>query len=240
MTDYDPRLVDLYDGDNPDGPDHDYYRSLADDLNARRVLDLGCGTGILTVTLTAGDRLVVGVDPSAAMLAYSRARPGAEDVTWVEGYSSDVPGVDFDLVLMTGNVAQHIPDTEWASTLRDVRASLRLGGTLAFESRNPAARAWDDWSSDVRTSRETLHGTLVEWSEATVIDAQTVELVAHNLFARTGETVTDTQHLVFRARERIEADLHGAGFDVDLVSGDWAGTPFTGGEAVMVFAARAR
>ena len=26
--DYDPRIVDFYDEDNPDGADHDYYRSL--------------------------------------------------------------------------------------------------------------------------------------------------------------------------------------------------------------------
>ena len=48
---YDPRIVDLYDLDNPDGPDHDFYRALADSRDARSILDLGCGTGILTVTL---------------------------------------------------------------------------------------------------------------------------------------------------------------------------------------------
>ena len=41
MSDYDSRIVELYDGDNPDGPDHDFYRSLASDVDARSILDLG-------------------------------------------------------------------------------------------------------------------------------------------------------------------------------------------------------
>ena len=32
---YDPRMVDFYDEDNPDGADHDYYRSLAHRRNAQ-------------------------------------------------------------------------------------------------------------------------------------------------------------------------------------------------------------
>ena len=33
--DYDPRMVDFYDEDNPDGADHDYYCSLAHRCNAQ-------------------------------------------------------------------------------------------------------------------------------------------------------------------------------------------------------------
>ena len=33
--DYDPRIVDFYDEDSPDGADHDYYRSLAYWRNAQ-------------------------------------------------------------------------------------------------------------------------------------------------------------------------------------------------------------
>ncbi|WP_241534083.1 hypothetical protein [Clavibacter michiganensis] len=34
MPDLDPRLVALYDGDNPDGPDHDFDRALAEEVGA--------------------------------------------------------------------------------------------------------------------------------------------------------------------------------------------------------------
>lgn len=108
MPDYDPRLVALYDLDNPDGPDHDFYRALAERIDARSVLDLGCGTGLLTTTLAREGRRVVGIDPSPAMLAMARSRPGAERVEWILGDSRAAPAGPFDLVVMTGNVAQHI------------------------------------------------------------------------------------------------------------------------------------
>lgn len=46
----DSRLVALYDIDNPDGPNHDFCRSLADEVAASSILDLGCGTVMLTVS----------------------------------------------------------------------------------------------------------------------------------------------------------------------------------------------
>ena len=198
VTDYDPRIVDLYDQDNPDGPDHDFYRALADDLHAQTILDIGCGTGILTVTLTDDDRRVVGVDPSAAMIAFARDRRGAELVTWIEGDSSNAPHEVFDLAIMTGNVAQHIADADWERTLRDLRQRMTVGGTIAFESRNPVARAWESWASGAPTTRETPHGTLIEWMDVELIDDRTVHLAAHNTFVRSGETVTMVETLIFR------------------------------------------
>ncbi|MCX2746880.1 hypothetical protein OOZ51_03510 [Arthrobacter sp. MI7-26] len=43
MSDYDARLVDLYDHDNPDGPDHDFYRSVTDEYEAQSNSTLGAG-----------------------------------------------------------------------------------------------------------------------------------------------------------------------------------------------------
>lgn len=51
----DPRLALIYDLDNPAGPDHDFFRSQAAETDARRIVDLGCGTGLLPGTLTVRD-----------------------------------------------------------------------------------------------------------------------------------------------------------------------------------------
>ena len=240
MPGYDPRVVDLYDTDNPDGPDHDFFRALADDRDARSILDLGCGTGMLTVSLARAGRRVVGIDPSPMMLAFARRREGAERVEWIEGDSTAIPPGSFDLALMTGNVAQHIPDAAWLRTLRDLRASLRAGGILSFETRNPAAREWESWHAAPPAERDTVHGPLVEWMDVEVIDERIVRFDAHNVFSATGDTVIETQSLVFRDRAEVERDLGAAGFEVESVCGDWEGTPFDGTTRLMIFVARAR
>lgn len=241
-TDYDPRIVDLYDLDNPDGPDHAFYRALADRLDAHVVVDLGCGTGILTVSLARPGRRVVGVDPSLAMLSYARTRPGADRVRWVDGDSRAIDVTEVDYVVMSGNVAQHVVGDAWPRTLADIARSLRPGGVLAFESRNPAARAWESWESataEAPSSRDTPHGPLTEWTAVTGPDGNgLVELRFHNRFERTGEELVEVEVLAFRDRQAIERDLAAAGLVVDAVSGDWAETPFVGTEPVMVFQAR--
>lgn len=240
MSDYDPRLVELYDIDNPDGPDHDFYRALADSIDAKRIVDLGCGTGMLTVSLVGPARTVVGVDPSEAMLAFARRRAGASDVEWVAGESRDIPIDAVDLAIMSGNVVQHIPDARWKVTLADLRGRMKPGGVLAFESRNPVFREWEQWTAGGRTSRRTKHGDLVEWMTVTVIDDRCVQFTAHNYFAQTDDLVEMTQELVFRSRGELTADLDEAGFDVTAVHGGWRGESVNDGSRLLVLTAHAR
>ena len=239
MPDLDPRLVALYDGDNPDGPDHDFDRALAAEVGARSIVDLGCGTGMLTVSLARPGRRVVGVDPSAAMLDVARARRGGDAVAWVLGDSRAIPAGPFDLALMTGNVVQHIPDPEWIRTLADLRRALRPGGTLTFESRHPADRAWESWAGPAMT-RDTAHGPLEEWAEVEETGPGVVRVVFHSRFVAAGELVSEVQPFAFRDRATLTAQLDAAGFDVDAVHGDFARGPLTASSRVMVFVARAR
>ncbi len=86
-----------------------YPQGLVDTLAARagldgtqRVLDIGCGTGQITIPLARHAREVVAIDPVADMLTRGRqaARAGrAGNITWVEGEASQIaalaaPGAD--------------------------------------------------------------------------------------------------------------------------------------------------
>lgn len=240
MAALDRRLVALYDQDNPWGADSDFYRSLAETTGARSVVDLGCGTGMLTVRFALPGRSVVGVDPSPTMIEFARQRRGARGVTWIIGDSRSVPAGPFDLAVMTGNVAQHIPDGDWQRTLDDLHRVLRAGGTAAFESRNPMAAAWRALSSPERTVRTTAEGPLEEWSEAHEIAPGVVRLVSHNRFTDTGEHLTYTDDLSFRESGELERQLDAAGFDTRAVYGDWHCGPVTDASSVLVLVATAR
>ena len=141
----DELLAAIYDDDNRDGPDHDYFRALADEVSASCITDLGCGTGILTVTLAKKGRRVTGIDPAAALLSHAAERPGGDQVEWRLGASELIDRDANDLIVMSGNVAMQIIDGAWTATLLDIAQGLKPGGRLVFETRNPqpASRSVD-------------------------------------------------------------------------------------------------
>ena len=105
-----PRLAAMYDALDPDRSDLEVYRAIADELGARRVLDVGCGTGTLALLLADTGLEVTGVDPANASLDVARAKPGAERVRWIHGDATALPPLEVDLATMTGNAAQAIVD----------------------------------------------------------------------------------------------------------------------------------
>jgi SAM-dependent methyltransferase len=235
----DPRLVALYDEDNRAGPDHAFYRTLTAKLGARTIIDLGCGTGLLTLALTAPDRAVMGIDPSPAMLGYARARASDGDVTWIDGDASALPGLRSDLVIMSGNVAGHILGAAWHEALCHIHDVLDPGGVVAFDGRNPSPGAWRGWTEErTRRTQSTEHGPLTRWAQVIDVDHEAVTYSAHAVFEDTGEHLVCTNTLAFRTRDQIEADLQAAGFDSPSVAGGWAGEPIGPGSPVLVVTAR--
>jgi SAM-dependent methyltransferase len=236
----DPRLVELYDIENTRGADTDFYVRLAAELDARRILDLGCGTGLLTRELAIDGRLVVGVDPAPAMLAYARRQPGADRVQWVEGDSGALGAPAADLVIMTGNVAQvFLDDAVWAATLRAIHAALQSGGHLAFESRNPDDRAWERWNRAATYERiDSPHGPMECWLELVSVEHGRVRFEGHNVFTATGEVVVASSELRFRSLAELTDSLINAGFTVEHLYGDWDRGPVISTSRVMVVIAR--
>ena len=111
---------------------HPVHDAVLDELRAhpaRRILDVGCGTGDLTARLRAEltTELVAGCDFSAGMLEQAAARTRA--VRWLQGDATRLPFTDatFEAVLST-EAFHWFPDPDAA--LREFRRVLGPGGRL--------------------------------------------------------------------------------------------------------------
>ncbi|GLY26005.1 class I SAM-dependent methyltransferase [Micromonospora sp. NBRC 101691] len=181
----DPRLVTVYDAECRWGPDDDFFLAVVGETPQARVLDLGCGTGRLTLALAAAGHRVTGVDPARASLDAARAKPGADRLTWIEGTAALLPDRSFDVAVMTSHVAQFFTtDEEWDAVLADLRRALVPGGRLVFDSRDPADRRWERWNPvDSRRHPRLPDGRTAEaWTEVTEIRGDLVSFTHHYRF----------------------------------------------------------
>jgi SAM-dependent methyltransferase len=115
-----------------------------------RVLDLGCGTGELAVTLAAAGMRVAGCDISPQMLrraAASTAGVPAGDVSWVRldpGWQTlPFEAWSFDAVVAS-SVLEYTADP--AAVLRECGRVLRPGGTVLCSVPDPSHPVrWLEW-----------------------------------------------------------------------------------------------
>jgi SAM-dependent methyltransferase len=221
----DPDLARFYDLDNPWGPDLDYCLGLA--AGARSVLDLGCGTGQLASRLAEG-RVVVGVDPAAAMLDIARRRAGGRKVTWVRSDARSLR-LDrrFDLVCLTGHAFQvFLTDADQRAVLSTIARHLAPAGRFVFDTRNPAAEAWRGWTPERSRRRFEAPGlgTVEAWNEAEH-DASS-GIVTYRTHYRTMESrrrFSASSKIRFTPRATLTALLEEAGLAVEHWLGDWKG-----------------
>ncbi|EDY42218.2 class I SAM-dependent methyltransferase, partial [Streptomyces sp. SPB074] len=212
-----PRLAALYDPLDPDRGDLDAYLRMAEEFGARRVLDVGCGTGVFALLLARRGIDVVGVDPARASLDIARAKPGGGRVRWICGDATALPPLRVDLVTMTANVAQALTGADaWHETLRGAYEALRPGGHLVFETRDPAARAWEGWNrEDSRRVTEVPGiGSVESWVELIEVRGPLVTFRWTYVFAADGAVLTSDSTLRFRERDEVAADLVAHGYVV--------------------------
>ncbi|MEZ0491875.1 class I SAM-dependent methyltransferase [Kineococcus sp. TBRC 1896] len=211
----DPRLAVVYDAfEDPLRPDLDPYLARAQAAGTRRVLDVGCGTGVLAARLAGLDLEVTGADPAAASLDVARARCDA--VTWLHLAAADLPPLDADLAVMTGNVAQvFLTDDDLLAAFEGVARAVRPGGRFVLEARRPQARAWETWVPAVE--HRDVPGVGRVRRDFALLDV-TLPFVSFRYTVRLGdEVVVSDSTLRFREVDELGEALRRSGFVLESV-----------------------
>jgi demethylmenaquinone methyltransferase/2-methoxy-6-polyprenyl-1,4-benzoquinol methylase len=172
--------------------DRAYDRLVCSVDEGKRVLDVGCGTGALSLRAARRGARVLGVDVNPEMLAVAKARVEQEGLTTrVELREMGVAEIDhletgsFDVV-MSGLCFSELGEDEIAFALREIRRILQPGGVLMI-------------ADEVRPSR------LLPRIAHMLIRAPLVALT----YLITGQTT--------RALERLPERVVAAGFAIETI-----------------------
>jgi 2-polyprenyl-6-hydroxyphenyl methylase/3-demethylubiquinone-9 3-methyltransferase len=107
-----------------------------------RILDVGCGGGLLANPLAAAGYRVKGIDRSAPSLAAARIRvPEGADATYAVGDALALaePAAWYDAVLLM-DLLEHLDEPARAVT--EAARALKPGGVLVFHTFNRTPEAW--------------------------------------------------------------------------------------------------
>lgn len=115
-------------------------------LAGLRVLDVGCGGGLMSEALARDGATVVGIDASAGNIGVARRHAAADptlsarlDYRHGDPASALQPGERFDVVLAL-EVVEHVDDVP--AFLAQVAAAVAPGGLLVASTINRTARSW--------------------------------------------------------------------------------------------------
>ena len=232
----DPLLARLYDLDSGWSTERDFYLERAGKM-PKRVLDLGCGTGLLCNAYAARGHKVTGVDPAVAMLDLARQKPHGAAIEWVKASAQDYRSNEqFDLIVMTGNAFQTLLDESAVlAALATMQKHLAVGGEIVFETRNPAlnwpaiwAREWD-LDLDGITVREALD----------ILSFDGRRIVFDTFYTFPDRKMVSHSELLFLTKNEIAGHIATVGLRAETVLGDWDGKPFDPERSKeMVFIAR--
>ena len=134
-----------------------------------------------------------------------------------------VEGLDDEVGLLGGEAERgaDLQRVARSSGGADEDATLRPGGRLVFETRDPEYRAWERWTEETTRTTTNLPGVgpVTEWVQVTdvVDDGRFVTFESPNVFEADGTVITSRSTLRFRTRGEVEDSLRATGFAVDEV-----------------------
>jgi glycine/sarcosine N-methyltransferase len=220
-----------------------FFEQQFQEARAKRLLDLGCGTGWHAAHFGRLGYEVVGADPSPALLEVARRTHGRiAGLSFVEagfGQVRERVKGGFDAVYCVGNTLPHVRDlADLANTLADVAVALRPDGVLIVQQLNYDAIVARRQRFLPLGSR-TVDGT--DYLFFRFYDFGADRITFNMAVMRRGQDgwqydIDSTDLLPVGAAE-LSSALGAAGFDRISLLGSYAGEPFdpeTSGDLVVV------
>lgn len=213
------------------------------------VLELGCGTGRITVPVARQGASIVGVDRSAEMLARGRQRLRRARLTRVASLvRGDIRALPFrsrpgfSLVMAPYGILQSLTrEVDLRATLSSVHRVMKKGGTFGIDL-VPDLPQWAEYDR-----RVSLQGTRGRSTSVTLIETvrqdepRGLTIFDHEYVERQGRhrrvhrfSLTFRTLSVPQMRRRLEA----AGFEIAAVLGDYHGGPWDRRSDVWMILAR--
>ncbi len=126
--------------------------SLLPDLEGKKVLDLGCGSGERCIDyLKKGAASVTGVDISEKMLAVAEAENNDLRITYLKMPMEEIGAIDDEFDVVISSLAFHYVE-DFGGVVANVYRLLRDGGIFLFSQEHPLATCYsgkgDRWTRD--------------------------------------------------------------------------------------------
>jgi SAM-dependent methyltransferase len=231
-----------------------YLRRLPS--SASRVLELGCGTGRVSVPLARHCTHLHGIDHSQAMLEICRAKLRAAGIRNAEATLGDIAdfhlGSTFDFVIAPYRVLQNLEsDSQVSGLFAGIREHLRPGGRCILNTFR-IGRSLEDLIARWSSKQEEIDWEVARGNERFVCHACRAGIQLDPLVLRpvhtyrhySGGTLVDEASLTFVMRcydpDEFLALIRREGFRITETFGGYDGETFgEGNELVVEFEAEA-